>query len=91
MGPKIDYRQEAIVLCCEAINNSAKQLGLAQYNLAHERYEDLIAQLELINELKAKLYSLERRLEQIYDYLNNDDAILEDEYYERANNALILG
>lgn len=88
MGTKTDFRQESIVICCEAIAETAKQLGLAQYNLEKERYSSYIAQLERINELKARLFNLERSLEALYNELNNEDIVLEDEYYERVNTIL---
>lgn len=88
MDTKTDFRQEAIVVCCESIAETAKQLGFAQYNLEKERYSSRIAQLEHINELKARLFNLERTLESLYHELNSDDITLEDGYYERANKAL---
>ena len=65
---KNNFKQEAVVMCCETIVATAKQLGLEQYNLANERFGDRIAQLERINEVKAKLHNLEAALEDKKNY-----------------------
>lgn len=89
MSKTLDCKQEAIVLCCEVISNTAMKLGLAEYRLKHNRTADRIAQLERINELKARLYNLENCLEDLYNDLNEANVEFEDGYYERANEALI--
>lgn len=85
---KNNFKQEALVMCCETIVATAKQLGLEQYNLANGRFSDRIAQLERINEVKAKLHNLEAALEDLYGDLNEADIELSDEYYIKAHSVL---
>ena len=84
------YGLEAIVLCCEIIASSARQLGFEQYNRHVGRWDDNVAQLERINELKAKLYNLEITLEKLYADLNAHDIEVDDDCYLRTS-ALLLG
>lgn len=84
------YGLEAIVFCCEIIASSARQLGFELYNRSVGRCDDDIAQLERINELRAKLYNLEVTLENLYADLNARDIEVDDDCYLRAS-ALLLG
>lgn len=88
MSDQMCSKQKAIVLCCEVIAEKAKELGLARYNLLQGRGLDYIAQLERVNELRAKLYNLETALEELYGDLNESPNLLSDECYTQVQDAL---
>lgn len=83
-----ELKKKALILCGETIAKYAMLFGLECYNMEKDRCGNYIGQLERINELKAKLYNLENRLEDLYGDLNNAGIVLGDEEIEELDEAM---